>query len=50
MLAAESSLAAAYTHLQQIIGIIALLLPFVVAIGNMGFNGIELKGSMSAYY
>jgi hypothetical protein len=50
MLAADSSLAAAYTHLQQIIGIIALLLPVVVAIGNMGFNGIELKGSISAYY
>jgi hypothetical protein len=49
-LAAESELAAAYTHLQQIIGVIALLLPFVVAIGNMFFNGIELRGSISAYY
>jgi hypothetical protein len=49
-LAADSELAAAYTHLQQIIGIIAVGLPFVVVIGNMGFNGIELKGSISAYY
>jgi hypothetical protein len=49
-LAGESELASAYTHLQQIVGVIAFLLPFVVAIGNMCFNGIELKGSISAYY
>jgi hypothetical protein len=50
ILAGESERAAAYTHLQQVVGVIAFLLPFVVAIGNMCFNGIELKGSISAYY
>jgi hypothetical protein len=34
MLARQSELASAYTHLQQVVGIIAVLLPFVVAIGN----------------
>lgn len=49
-LAGESELAAAYTHLQQIVGIVAFSLPFVVAIGNMAFDGFELEGSISAYY
>ncbi len=49
-LAGQSELATAYTHLQQVVGIIAFLLPFVLAIGNMFFNGIELRGSISAYY
>lgn len=48
--ARESELASAYTHLQQVVGIIAVLLPFVLAIGNMFFDGIELRGSISAYY
>jgi hypothetical protein len=49
-LAADSALAAAYTHLQKAVGLIAFLLPFVVAIGNFPFDGIGLKGSISAYY
>jgi hypothetical protein len=49
-LAGESELAAAYTYLQRVVGWIAVLLPFVLAIGNMFFNGVELKGSISAYY
>ena len=42
--------AAAYTHLQQIVGVIALLLPFVLIIGNRLLSGDELESSISAYY
>ncbi len=48
-LAGLSALAAAYQYLQQVVGIIAVLLPPVVAIGNFAFGG-EMKGSISAYY
>jgi hypothetical protein len=33
-LAGESALAAAYTHLQQIVGVMAVLLPFVLIVGT----------------
>jgi len=49
-LAGDSTLAAAYTHLQQIVGVIALLLPFVLIIGNRLLSGDELESSISAYY
>jgi hypothetical protein len=48
-LAGLSALAAAYQYLQRVVGIIAVLLPPVVAIGNFAFGG-ELMGSISAYY
>src|SRR4051812_42468041 len=49
-LAGDSALAAAYTHLQQIIGVIAVALPFVLVIGNRLLSGDELETSISAYY
>jgi hypothetical protein len=49
-LAGESQLAAAYTYLQRVVGILAVALPFVLAFGHMIFDGISLKGSISAYY
>jgi hypothetical protein len=48
--AAESALAAAYTHLQKAVGLIAVSLPLVVAVGNRVFFDGELQGSISAYY
>jgi hypothetical protein len=48
--AEQAALAGAYTHLQRVIGIIAVLLPPVLVLGNMAFNGWVLKGSISAYY
>ena len=38
-LAGDSALAAACTYLQRVVGIIAVSLPAVVAIGNMLFDG-----------
>jgi heme A synthase len=49
-LAGDSALAAAYIYLQRVVGIIAVSLPAAVAIGNMLFDGVQLKGSISAYY
>jgi hypothetical protein len=49
-LAGESELAAAYTYLQRVVGILAVALPFVLALGHMAFDGVGLKGSISAYY
>ena len=49
-LAGESELAAAYTYLQRVVGILAVALPFVFAVGHMAFDGVELEGSTSAYY
>jgi hypothetical protein len=48
-LAGLSALADAYQYLQRVVGIVAVLLPPVVAIGNFAFGG-EMKGSISAYY
>src|SRR6266508_2402637 len=49
-LAGDSALAAAYTHLQQIVGVIAVALPFVLIVGNRLLSGDELESSISAYY
>jgi hypothetical protein len=48
-MAGLSALAEAYQYLQRVVGIIAVSLPPVVALGNFAFGG-ELKGSISAYY
>ncbi len=47
--ATDSEFATSYAYLQQVVGVIALTLPFVLILGNRLFGG-ELKGSISAYY
>ena len=49
-LAGDSALAVAYTHLQRIVGVMAILLPFVLFFGNWALTGNELESSISAYY
>jgi hypothetical protein len=49
-LAAESALAAAYSHLRKAVGLIAVSLPFVVAVGNLVLFRGDFEGSISAYY
>jgi len=49
-LAAHSALADAYSYLQKAVGLIAVTLPFVVAIGNPLTGGHGIEGSISAYY
>jgi hypothetical protein len=49
-LAGDSALAAAYSFLQKIVGVIAVSLPFVLIIGNRLLTGDELESSISAYY
>jgi hypothetical protein len=49
-LAGASELAWAYTYLLRIVGIVAVLLPPVLVFGNMVPEGIEVEGSISAYY
>jgi hypothetical protein len=49
-LAGHSALADAYAYLQKAVGLIALTLPFVVAIGHALSGGHGLKGSISSYY
>jgi hypothetical protein len=48
--AGDSTLASAYTYLQQIVGVIAVSLPFVLVVGNRLLSGDELESSISAYY
>jgi hypothetical protein len=48
--AGDSALASAYTYLQQVVGVIAVLLPFVLVAGNRLLSGDELESSISAYY
>jgi hypothetical protein len=48
--AGESALAAAYTHLQKAVGLIAVSLPLVVGLGNLVLFRGEFQGSISAYY
>jgi hypothetical protein len=45
----DGEFAAAYAYLQQVVGAIAVTLPFVLMIGNRAFGG-TLQGSISAYY
>jgi hypothetical protein len=49
-LAGHSALADAYAYLQKAVGLIAVTLPFVVAIGHPLTGGHGMKGSISAYY
>jgi len=46
----ERSLAMSYLDLRRGIGVIGLLLPFVIPIGKILFEGPGLEGSMSAYF
>ena len=48
--AGDSALAGAYVFLQKLVGGIAVLLPFVVVIGDFALGGDELRSSISAYY
>jgi hypothetical protein len=48
--AGDSALAGAYTFLQKLVGLIAVSLPFVLAIGNVLLGGDELEGSISHHY
>jgi hypothetical protein len=48
--AAESALAAAYRQLRIAVGLIAVSLPFVLALGNLVLFRGEFQGSISAYY
>ena len=50
VLAGEYALAGAYGFLQKVIGIVAFVLPFVVALGDWALDGHALRGSISAYY
>jgi hypothetical protein len=45
----DGEFAAAYSYLQQVVGAIAVTLPFVLMIGNRAFGG-HIQGSISAYY
>jgi hypothetical protein len=49
-LAGQSALADAYSYLQKAVGLIAVTLPFVVAIGGEVSGDHAMKGSISAYY
>ena len=49
-LAGDAALASAYTHLQQIVGVMAILLAPVLFVGNWALTGNELESSISAYY
>jgi hypothetical protein len=50
-LAADSGRAVAHTYLQILVGLIAITLPFVVAIGNLLLSDDgDMPGSISAYY
>ncbi len=46
----SADLAAAYSFLQKVVGVIAVSLPFVLIIGNRALTGDELESSISAYY
>jgi hypothetical protein len=49
-LAGHDALADAYRYLQKAVGLIAVTLPFVVAIGHVLTGGHGIQGSISAYY
>src|SRR4030042_1203602 len=48
--ATERSLAMSYLGLRRGVGVIGLLLPFVLPLGKILFEGPGLEGSMSAYF
>lgn len=49
-LAGHGALAQAYSYLQKAVGLIAVTLPFVVAVGKPITGGHGMEGSISAYY
>jgi hypothetical protein len=49
-LAGHDALAGAYSYLQKAVGLIAVTLPFVVAIGHVVTGGHGMPGSISANY
>src|ERR1700724_1056910 len=49
-LAGHDALASAYSYLQKAVGLIAVTLPFAVAIGHVLTGGHGIQGSISAYY
>lgn len=48
--AEDGQLAQAYVYLQRIVGVIAVTLPFVLAVADWLIEGQEIRGSISAYY
>ncbi len=48
--AQDAQLAVAYTYLQRLVGVIAVLLPPVLVAGQRLIEGEGLRGSISAYY
>lgn len=48
--AGDSALAGAYIFLQRLVGVIAVALPFVVALGALALGEDGLQSSISAYY
>ena len=48
--ASDAELAVAYTYLQRVVGIIAVLLPPVLVLGQLLIEDEGLRGSISAYY
>jgi len=50
ILAGRDALAGAYSYLQKAVGLIAVTLPFVIAIGHVLTGGHGIQGSISAYY
>lgn len=49
-MAGQSELADSYAFLQRVVGVLAIGLPFVIAIGNYALGGHHLQGSISAFY
>lgn len=48
--AEQDFLARSYSYLQKVVGVIALALPFGVAVGDLVLDGQAVRGSISAYY
>ena len=46
----QDVLARSYAYLQKVVGVIAVALPFGVALGDWLLDGQALRGSISAYY
>lgn len=46
----DQTLAGAYSYLQKVVGVIAVLFPVVVPAGDWLIDGHGLRGSLSAYY
>lgn len=48
--ARDSALAGAYVFLQRLVGVVAVSLPFVVAVGAVALGDNDIESSISAYY